>query len=94
MGPLEVSLEVRGQGSRVDLVVGVPDANEGRWVLELFDVTGRRVVTLLDHRLVRGVYTVPWDGRDASGVAVASGVYFAKVCGPDIERTKKVVLVR
>jgi hypothetical protein len=93
-GPTEAFLEGRARGSSVDLLVGVPPTKEGRYVLELFDVTGRRVVTLLDDQLVRGIYTFPWDGRDFSGVAVASGVYFAKVRGPDVARTTKVVLVR
>ena len=43
--------------------------------LEIFDVAGRKVRTLLSERQAPGFYEVLWDGRDEGGVYVASGVY-------------------
>jgi hypothetical protein len=45
--------------------------------LNLYDVRGRRVATLLDGvPRVAGLHAVPWDGRDSNGTSVATGVYF------------------
>jgi len=48
--------------------------------LAIFDVSGRRLVTLVDEVQDGGYeYTVTWDGRDIGRRPVASGVYFARL---------------
>ncbi|MCH8993155.1 MAG: T9SS type A sorting domain-containing protein, partial [Acidobacteria bacterium] len=44
--------------------------------VEVFNVLGQRVVTLHEGQLAAGHYALQWDGRDGSGRAVASGLYF------------------
>ncbi|MBD3366740.1 MAG: hypothetical protein GF405_01035 [Candidatus Eisenbacteria bacterium] len=43
--------------------------------VRVFDISGRLVTTLIDQALPGGERTVRWDGRDASGRRVSSGVY-------------------
>jgi len=47
--------------------------------LAIYDVTGRRVTTLVDRTLAAGEYRTNWDGRDARGHAAAAGVYWARL---------------
>jgi hypothetical protein len=47
--------------------------------LEVFDVAGRRITTLGRGRAGAGPVTVIWDGRDARGNRVRSGVYFVRL---------------
>lgn len=47
--------------------------------LAVYDVAGRRVASLVDRRLEAGTHSLEWDGRDASGVRVASGVYLVRL---------------
>jgi hypothetical protein len=47
--------------------------------LELLDVSGRRIRTVFEGNAGAGRHAVFWDGRDASGVPVASGVYFVRL---------------
>lgn len=47
--------------------------------LDVFDIFGRCVVTLVDERLVTGFHTVTWDGTDDGGRRVGSGIYFARL---------------
>jgi hypothetical protein len=54
---------------------GVP-AGGGTVRLRVFDVTGRRVRTLVDGETGPGWQTVTWDGRDEGGTHVAAGIYF------------------
>ena len=47
--------------------------------LEIFDVQGQKVKTLTAGFAGQGVYQVEWDGADASGKPVATGVYLARL---------------
>jgi hypothetical protein len=63
--------------------------------LRILDARGRRVATPLDAEPRKaGVHAVPWDGRDAHGVAQASGVYWAELIAGAERATSRLVLVR
>ena len=49
--------------------------------LEIFNLRGQRIRSLLHRRLAPGRYTVLWNGCDASGRPVASGVYLCRLKG-------------
>jgi flagellar hook assembly protein FlgD len=55
-------------------------ATTGRVRVRLYDVAGRVVRTLAE-RVYAGdhEYSVPWDGLDDAGRALARGVYFARI---------------
>ncbi len=59
--------------------------------LALFDTAGRRVATIFHGHRAAGPGTVQWNGRDAAGAKLASGVYFARLSGADGSRLTKVV---
>jgi hypothetical protein len=61
---------------------------------EIYDVRGRRVVTLLDAARPAGPGEVSWAGRDGNGQTVAAGVYFIRVHAAGETRTHRMVLVR
>lgn len=62
--------------------------------LEVFDVQGRRVATLIDDRLGAGNYVVQWDGRTSAGAQAASGTYFYRLKAGSATLTRKAVLPR
>lgn len=62
--------------------------------LAVFDIAGRHVRTLVDDVRGSGAHDVTWDGRDARGVAVASGLYFYRLTTPDIRVSKKMLLLK
>ncbi|MCF7807314.1 MAG: T9SS type A sorting domain-containing protein [Candidatus Marinimicrobia bacterium] len=47
--------------------------------LTIYDVTGREVVKLLDEEQPSGHYEVGWNGTDALGNPVSTGLYFARL---------------
>ena len=71
---------------------GVPDA--GPVQLVVYDLTGRRIVTLVNTRQASGTYTVTWDGRITTGVPAGSGVYFYRLTQGSQATTGKMVLIR
>jgi hypothetical protein len=62
--------------------------------VDVFDVAGRRVTSLVDTSRSAGMGFVRWDGRDDSGRAVAAGVYFIRARAAGETQTKRLVLVR
>jgi pimeloyl-ACP methyl ester carboxylesterase len=62
--------------------------------LGIFDVAGRQVRILRSGELDAGTHTATWDGRNASGTRVASGVYFARMRAGAGERTERLIVVR
>ena len=70
----------------------LPEAADVR--LEVYDISGRLVDRLADGLQPKGWRTARWDGTDAGGRSVASGVYFYRLrAGKEIV-TKKMVLLR
>ena len=61
--------------------------------LEVFNVLGQRVATLVDGQQGAGAYVARWDGTDAAGRATASGVYFYRLTVAGAHQTGKMVLV-
>ncbi|MGQ0723405.1 MAG: FG-GAP-like repeat-containing protein, partial [Candidatus Eiseniibacteriota bacterium] len=62
--------------------------------LQVFDISGRLVRTLVDGSAAAGANVVRWDGRDAGGEILSSGVYFFRLHDGDRTVTRKAVLLR
>lgn len=62
--------------------------------LDVFDLEGHRVRTLVDGQREAGAHEAQWDGRDATGMAVASGVYLFQLRGSGFIDSQQATLVR
>jgi hypothetical protein len=62
--------------------------------LDVLDVHGRLVRTLLDAERGAGIQRVPWNGTDSGGRTVANGVYFLRLEAGGRTLSSKVVKVR
>ena len=63
-------------------------------VLDIYDVLGRRVRTLVSQPLSPGYKSVLWDGTDDEGNDVTSGVYFYKLKADASVHSKKMLLLK
>lgn len=73
---------------RFDLPVG------GKVRLEVYDVAGRLIRTLLDADLPAGGHQAVWDGTDSGGRGMPSGSYFARLSAFGKVETVRMGLVR
>ena len=61
--------------------------------LEVFNVLGQHIATLVDGEQAEGFYTARWDGTDAAGAAVAAGMYLYRLSGEGVQATQSMVLI-
>jgi hypothetical protein len=99
---------VQGQGAPKTLRLAIAGLSPSRGVtqfridmparmrisLVLYDVMGRRVRSLVDHEITPGSTEVTWDGRNQSGTAVGTGMYFARMVAGGTSYVVRVPLVR
>ncbi len=65
-----------------------------RVTLRVYDILGNEVVTLVDHELKNAGYHVAiWNGRNAAGNIVSSGVYFIRMQATNFMRMRKMLLI-
>jgi hypothetical protein len=66
----------------------------GNTALEIFDITGARVASLMQDNLRAGAYSVIWDGRNQSGNTVSSGTYFYRLKDDSGVKTMRMTLLK
>lgn len=62
--------------------------------LNIYDITGRLVQTLVAGRQVGGFYEVQWDGRDANGISLPSGLYLYRLQAGSFVANEKMLLLK
>lgn len=71
---------------------GLPDDADVR--IEIYNILGQNVRTLADEHQAAGYRAVIWDGNDASGNQVSSGIYFYRIEAGDFHASKKMVMIK
>ncbi|MEZ4651694.1 MAG: FlgD immunoglobulin-like domain containing protein, partial [Candidatus Eisenbacteria bacterium] len=69
-------------------------ASTGNIEVTIHDVTGRLLRSLANESLTAGLHDLLWDGLDANGREVGSGVYFVRVGSPDGHVAKRMMVTR
>ena len=93
--PRALTIEARPNpaSGRIEFVLELPSRSLA--TLQVFDVSGRAVRDLADHReLGPGLHSIAWDGRDTQGRSVATGVYFAQLKTGNQSVTRALRIVR
>ncbi len=71
---------------------GMPGSGHVR--LEVLNILGQHVATLLDQNLGAGTHNITWEATDDGGHSVASGVYLYRLTVGEFSSVKKMVLLR
>ncbi len=62
--------------------------------LAIFNITGRKVATIVERELPAGQHKFEWKGLDHTGHETASGIYFYKLESENFKAVKKMILLR
>ncbi len=66
----------------------------GDVTLDIYNIRGEKVKSLLSEHRDSGNHLLPWDGSNDKGSAVASGIYFARLITGNREDTCKLLLLK
>ena len=70
----------------------IPEAAHVR--LEVYNVLGRKVRTLADGNQAAGFYRMVWDGLDAGGRPVPTGLYFYRLVANQWTKTRRMMILK
>ncbi len=62
--------------------------------LAIYNMLGQHVTILASGQLAAGLHTVHWDGRDASGRLVSSGIYLYRLNSSEFTESRKMLLLK
>jgi len=79
---------------RSELRVILRMAREEQVRVNVFDVHGRRVRTLLDGEASSGEHALVWDGKSLGGTEAPAGIYFVRLEGKDRHEVLRAVRMR
>jgi hypothetical protein len=68
--------------------------SEGHVMVNIYDITGRLVSTLVDGNLTSGYHQVSWDGTDMFNSNVSAGLYIYSLQSEGVSLTRKMVLMK
>ena len=69
-------------------------ASDGTFSIEVHDILGQSVRTLVDEQQREGRHSIQWNGKDQGGRDVGSGVYFYKLETTDSVKVRRMLLIR
>ena len=69
-------------------------ASAGRVQLDIFNVLGQGVRTLVDQPQAAGSYQVQWGGRDQQGASLSSGIYMVRLSYPGGMQTRRMLYLK
>jgi subtilisin family serine protease len=78
------------------IAFNLPDRKTGdiKTRVLVYNMVGEEVRTLLDDNLASGIYKIYWDGKDAQGILLASGVYFYAIQSGDFRQYRKMIMLK
>jgi len=68
--------------------------DDGMVYIEIYNLKGQKVRTLVDEYQTAGIYRLTWTGENDQNKKVSSGLYFYKIRTGDFTTTKKMVLMK
>jgi N-acetylmuramoyl-L-alanine amidase len=93
--PLQFSLEQNFPNPfNPSTVISFTIPQRGRVRLDVLNLLGEPVVTLIDEEREAGTHRVTWDGTNQDGKTVPSGVYFYKLHHNSFTATRRMIFVR
>jgi len=68
--------------------------NNSKISLNIYNIKGQKVKSLVDEIIESGYHTVTWNGKDDNNKSVSSGIYLYKLKTDNFEKTKKMILLK
>ncbi len=67
---------------------------KGEIEIDVFNIKGQKVRTLINEQQEAGQHSVVWNGRDVANKACSSGIYFYRLKNGSYSKTRKMILLK
>ena len=74
--------------------IGYGIKDQSNVTIDIFNVMGEKVTTIVDERKDPGYYFVDWNSRNKFGNSVSAGIYFYQIRAGDFVKVRKLVLLK
>jgi len=88
--PFSLNGEERANGTIIEFALEKTSTVK----LEIYNLKGQKVTTLLDDKLSEGTHQISWNGSDKMNKFVGSGIYFYKLVAENQEIIRKMIFVK
>ncbi|UCC79797.1 MAG: T9SS type A sorting domain-containing protein [Candidatus Zixiibacteriota bacterium] len=92
--PAEISIETYPNPFNSEIIIKYNSNSSERITLNIYDIMGRKVKTLIDETARAGLNTARWNGTNEDNKNCPSGVYFARLEAGVVSKTAKMVLLK
>ena len=72
----------------------IPEGKSGHVRIDVYDLRGGLVKTLVEQAVQPGIYSTVWDGRDEFGKQVSSGIYMYRLRAGNVVKSNKMMLMK
>ncbi|HLX13020.1 MAG TPA: FlgD immunoglobulin-like domain containing protein, partial [Bacteroidota bacterium] len=62
--------------------------------VSVFDILGQKIATLMNGQQPAGSFTIEWNGQDAKGLQVPTGMYFVRMTSDAFSSVRKIMLMK
>ena len=69
-------------------------AKDSNVILDIFNIKGQKIYTLVNEHLNAGYHNITWNGLDNSGKKVSSGIFFYRFKTNEYSKTKKMMMLK
>ena len=66
----------------------------GRVILRVLNLMGQEIAVLMKNDLLKGYYSISWNGKKTSGHDVPTGIYIYQIVTPNFSEVKKMMILR
>ena len=63
-------------------------------ILDIYNVSGQKVRTIVNSSVNHGIHSVVWNGKDDDGRNVSSGIYLYRLCAGKTAITRRMIMIR
>jgi len=74
------------------ITFGIPE--ESDVVIDIYNLMGQKIRTLVSERRQPGCYTVRWDGKNDAGRSLSTGMYICRMRAGSFQQIRKMVLLK
>lgn len=78
----------------LETVIKYNIARQGKVTINVYNVLGEKIKTLVNENKLIGTYEIRWDGTDIKGTPMPSGIFYCQMKSTEFIQNRKMILIK